>query len=113
MYYAYCAIDVYDAGFISNKFGSRMFVRLICCLSDLKECWTLWALKQFSCPICTCAEDDYNKDPADVEPVPRRRPNFTLAMTIADFHRLRTWPLKRAVADDVRRYNGHFPVSVC
>lgn len=104
--------DIYNEGFISNTFGSRMFVRLICCLSDLKESWSLWGLKQFSCPVCVCPEEDYNKSLEDVVPLPRTRPNFTLDRTIEDFEKLKTWHEKLAVANDVKHYNGHFVVRV-
>jgi len=98
---------VYNTGFRSLAGDTQYYPRLICCLSDMKEAWSLWGLKHMSCPVCVVNKSDFNK----VNIQHDRRPNFMLSNAIRDYERMNE-NAQFTFATDMRSINGHFPVRV-
>lgn len=102
-----CAIAVYDTGFANATGDAQYYPRLICCLSDMKEAWSLWGLRHMTCPVCVVSKKDLNR----TDTTYNTRPDFMLTTAIRDYERMD----ERAQFDfaaDIRRVNGHFPVRV-
>lgn len=109
-------LEIFRTGFYCAVRSRQFYPRLICCQTDLKEAWCLWALKHKSCPICVVSPDsmhlrtDYYKNKNQKEP--DRRPNFSLSREIDRFDTEQNVARKLQISDQLRKHNDHFPVHL-
>lgn len=109
-----------DTGFYCARTDKQYYTRMICCLTDMKEAWGLWALKSFVCPICV-ADSNVNNGAMTIpfnSKLLKKDDKRFLKRPFEGLQRHLGWfdreyainpTLALHMSDDLRKENGHFP----